>query len=73
MSGKAIRETVGFGAVVAGLVFVGLEIQQNNKLAQAAAYQAIGRPGSKQVSRPRARGWPFRALSDPRSRPARRT
>ena len=42
MSGKAIRETVGFGAVVAGLVFVGLEIQQNNKLAQAAAYQAIG-------------------------------
>ncbi len=42
MSSKAIRETVGFGAVVAGLVFVGLEIQQNNKLAQAAAYQAIG-------------------------------
>ena len=42
MSGKAIRETLGFGAVVAGLVFVGLEIQQNNRLAQAAAYQAIG-------------------------------
>ena len=42
MSGKAIRESVGFIAVVAGLAFVGLEIQQNNKLAQAAAYQEIG-------------------------------
>jgi len=42
MSGKAIRESIGFIAVVAGLAFVGLEIQQNNKLAQAAAYQEIG-------------------------------
>jgi hypothetical protein len=42
MSGKAVRETLGFVAVVAGLVFVGLEIQQNNELAQATAYQAIG-------------------------------
>ena len=42
MSGKAIRESVGFIAVVAGLVFVGLEIQQNNRLAQAATYQALG-------------------------------
>ena len=29
MSGKAIRETLGFVVVVAGLVFVGLEIRQN--------------------------------------------
>ena len=42
MSGKAIRETVGFLAVVAGLVFVGVEIRQNNTLAQAAAYESIG-------------------------------
>jgi hypothetical protein len=42
MSGKAIRETLGFLAVVASMVFVGVEIRQTNKLAQAAAYQAIG-------------------------------
>ena len=41
MSGKAIRETVGFLAVVAGLVFVGMEIQQNNRLARAETRQAI--------------------------------
>ena len=42
MSGKEKAEALGLLAVVAGLVFVGLEIQQNNRLAQAAAYQAIG-------------------------------
>ena len=41
MSGKAIRETIGFLAVVAGLVFVGLEIQQNNAIAQAQTRQAL--------------------------------
>ena len=42
MSGKAIRETLGFLAVVAGLVFVGIEIRQNTEaqLAQAAAQRA---------------------------------
>ena len=42
MSGKAVRETLGFLAVVASMVFVGLEIRQNTLQAQAAAYQEIG-------------------------------
>ena len=42
MSGKAVRETLGFLVVVASLVFVGLEIRQSNVQARAAAYQAIG-------------------------------
>jgi hypothetical protein len=42
MSGKAVRETVGFLAVVASMVFVGLEIRASNTQARAAAYQAIG-------------------------------
>ena len=41
MSGKAIRETVGFLAVVASLVFVGWEIRQNTAVARAAAAQAF--------------------------------
>lgn len=41
MSGKAVRETMGFLAVVAGLVFVGLEIQQNTTVARAATRQAL--------------------------------
>ncbi len=41
MSGKAIRETLGFLAVVAGLVFVGVEIQQNSRSVQVAAYQDL--------------------------------
>ena len=35
MSGKAIRETLAALAVVASLVFVGLEIQQNTVASQA--------------------------------------
>lgn len=42
MSGKSVREALGVIGIVASLVFVGLEIRQNNRLAQAAAYQAIG-------------------------------
>ena len=42
MSGKSVRETLGFLAVVAGLVFVGMEIRQNTIVARAAAYQEIG-------------------------------
>jgi hypothetical protein len=42
MSGKAVRETLGFLAVVASMVFVGLEIRTSNVQARAAAYQAIG-------------------------------
>ena len=38
---KAIRDTLGFLAVVASLVFVGLEIQQNNTLARGQARQAL--------------------------------
>ena len=41
MSGKAIRETLGFLAVVAGLVFVGLEIRQNNAIARATALNEL--------------------------------
>ncbi len=39
MSGKAIRETLGFLAVVASMVFVGLEIQQNTRALRATAIQ----------------------------------
>ena len=42
MSGKKFRDTIGFLGVIGSLVFVGVELQQNNKLAQAAAFQAIG-------------------------------
>ena len=41
MSGSALRETVGFLAVVAGLVFVGLELRQNTAIARAATRQAL--------------------------------
>ena len=42
MSGKKIGEILGFLAVVASLVFVGLEIKENNIQARAAAYQELG-------------------------------
>lgn len=41
-NGKSLAEAIGLMAVVAGLVFVGMELRQNNRLAQAAAYQEIG-------------------------------
>ncbi len=41
MSGKAIRETLGFLAVVASMVFVGLEIRQNTAVARAQARQFL--------------------------------
>ena len=41
-TGKTIRETVGFLAIVASLIFVGYQIRQSNIQARAAAYQAIG-------------------------------
>ena len=39
---ETLRETIGFAGVIASLVFVGFEIRQTNRLAGAAAYQAIG-------------------------------
>jgi hypothetical protein len=42
VSGKEVREVVGFAGVVASLVFVGVEIRQNTVTARAAAYQAMG-------------------------------
>ena len=42
MKNLPVLELMGVIAVFAGLVFVGLEIRQNNQLAQAAAYQEIG-------------------------------
>jgi hypothetical protein len=42
MSAKALRETLGFAGVIGSLVFVGLELKQTNRLAEAAAYQAVG-------------------------------
>ena len=41
MSGKAIRETLGFLAVLAGLVFVGMEIRQNTAVARAQTRQSL--------------------------------
>ena len=42
MSNKGLKETIGLVGVIAGLLFVGWEIRQNNQLARAAAYQAMG-------------------------------
>lgn len=42
MKNVPVVESIGLIAILAGLVFVGLEIRQNNRLAQAAAYQEIG-------------------------------
>ena len=42
MENVPVLEWIGLVAAIAGLVFVGLEIRQNNRLAQAAAYQEIG-------------------------------
>lgn len=42
MSMRTVKEVVGFVGVVGGMVFVGLEIRQNNRLAQATAYQEVG-------------------------------
>ena len=41
MSGKAVRETLGFLAVVASMVFVGWEIRLNTRSAQVNAYQDL--------------------------------
>ena len=42
VSSKDMREAAGLLAVVASLMFVGLQIRQSNIQARAAAYQAIG-------------------------------
>jgi hypothetical protein len=42
VSRQEFRETVGLIAVVASLMFVGLQVRQSNLQARAAAYQAIG-------------------------------
>jgi hypothetical protein len=41
MSGKAVRETLGFLAVVASMAFVGWEIRQNTVASQAAEQNDI--------------------------------
>lgn len=41
MSKAAIRETIGFLGVVVSLLFVGLEIRQNNAIASAQTRQAL--------------------------------
>ena len=53
MSGKAVRETLGFLAVVAGMVFVGIEIRQNTvaQEAQTAAQRAQTRQGLADAGR----------------------
>jgi hypothetical protein len=42
VSGKALREAIGFVGVTASLVFVGLEIRANTIAARASAYQDMG-------------------------------
>lgn len=42
LTSKESREIVGLLAVVASLMFVGLQVRQSNVQARAAAYQAIG-------------------------------
>ncbi len=39
MTGKAIRETLGFLGVIGSMLFVGLEIRQNNTALRASAIQ----------------------------------
>ena len=41
MSGKAIRETLGFLTVVASMAFVGLEIRQNTAAQRAETRQGL--------------------------------
>lgn len=41
MSRQAVREVVGFVGVMASLLFVGLEIRQNNAIARAQTRQAL--------------------------------
>ena len=41
MSGKAIRETLAAIGVMASMVFVGVEIQQNTRSMQVSAYQDL--------------------------------
>ena len=41
MSGKAIRETLGFIGLIASLVFVGMEIRQNTAVARAQSRQGL--------------------------------
>lgn len=41
MSRQPLREIVGFVGVVASLLFVGLEIRQNNAIARAQTHQAL--------------------------------
>ena len=41
MSGKAVRETLGFLAVVASMVFVGAEIRQNTAAIRGQTRQAL--------------------------------
>lgn len=41
MSGKAVRDTLGFLGVVASLVFVGTEIHQNTQVARGQTRQAL--------------------------------
>jgi len=42
MSGKVVRETLAALGVIASLVFVGLEIQQNTAVARATALNDLG-------------------------------
>ena len=53
MSGKAIRETLGFLAVVMSLVFVGLEIRQNTAAQRAETRQALS-DASREITYARA-------------------
>jgi len=56
MSGKAVRETLGFLAVVLSLVFVGLELRQNTA---AVAATALNDMTSGQVE------WFYQVTNDP--------
>ena len=45
MSGKEIREALGFLGVIGSMIFVGLEIRQNNLALTASAIQESVFPG----------------------------
>jgi len=49
MSRSAIRETLGFVGVIASLIFVGLEIQQNTLASRAAAIQESTNVARQQI------------------------
>ena len=64
MSGKAVRETMGFLAVAAGLAFVVVEMRNNTNAVQAQTYQAL----MQELNDWRTQGGPERLILEQKHR-----